>query len=194
MIKTSRQHQSVSAVRKLPLRTPSRANGRQQLLPEVSQTVMAFQTSVLKRYGWPAHSVVEDLEFVAQMLLDGICVHNPDAIIGAEMAATRKQAETQRRRWEGGRFEIFGKYAPALLGRYLTQWRFCYFDRFMDLLIPPLSALVLALTALLVASLWLSPFLSLPLGLALTGVAFYVASGMFETVGRPGRSPDCGRQ
>lgn len=140
---------------------------------------MAFQTSVLKRYGWPAHSVVEDLEFGAQMLLDGICVqYNPDAVVLAEMAATRKQAETQRRRWEGGRYGIFGKYAPALLRKSLSQRRFCYFDGFMDLLIPPLSALFLALGLLLIASLWLCPFMSLPLGFALTGLVFYVASGL----------------
>ena len=140
---------------------------------------MAFQTSVLKNYGWPAHSVVEDLEFGAQMLLDGICVHyNPDAIILAEMATTRKQAETQRQRWEGGRYEIFRKYAPALLRKYLSQWRFCYFDGFMDLLIPPLSALVLTLVVLLTASLWLFPFMTLPLGFAFAGVVFYVVSGL----------------
>ena len=140
---------------------------------------MAFQTSVLKLYGWPAHSVVEDLEFGAQMLLDGICVqYNPDAVVLAEMAVTRKQAETQRRRWEGGRYEIFGKYAPALLRKCLSQRRFCYFDGFMDLLIPPLSALVLALALLLIASLWLCPFMSLPLGFALTGLVFYVVSGL----------------
>lgn len=140
---------------------------------------MAFRTAVLEKYGWPAHSVVEDLEFGAQMLLDGICVqYNPDAVIGAEMAATRKQAETQRRRWEGGRFEIFGKYATALLGKFFTQRRFCFFDGFMDLLIPPLSLQVLALAALLIVSCWLAPFMYLPLALALAAVVVYVASGL----------------
>ncbi len=140
---------------------------------------MAFRTSVLEKYGWPAYSIVEDLEFGARMLLDGTCVHyNPDAIIWAEMAVTRKQAETQRRRWEGGRYEIFGKYAPALLKMWIKQRRFCYFDGFMDLLIPPLSALVLALFILLFTALWLFPSMALPLGFALMGIGFYVVSGL----------------
>jgi len=140
---------------------------------------MAFHVSVLKKYGWPAYSIVEDLEFGAQMLLDGICVHyNPDAVISAEMAVTRKQAETQRRRWEGGRYEIFRKYAPALLRRWISQRRFCYFDGFMDLLIPPLSALILVFIVLLIVALWLFPFMVLPLGIALMGIGFYVLSGL----------------
>lgn len=140
---------------------------------------MAFRVSVLKKYGWPAHSIVEDLEFGAQMLLDGILVHyNPDAVIWAEMAVTRKQAETQRRRWEGGRYEIFRKYAPALLKMWIRQRRFCYLDGFMDLLIPPLSALVLALGILLVGALWLFPFMVVPLVCALLGIGFYVVSGL----------------
>ncbi len=140
---------------------------------------MAFRTALLKRYGWSAFSVVEDLEFGAQLLLDGVRIHyNPDAVLGAEMAASRKQAETQRRRWEGGRFQVFKRYAPALLQRWVSQRRFCYFDGFMDLLIPPLSALVLALAILMVTALWLFPFMAWPLGLALLGIGFYVLSGL----------------
>jgi glucose dehydrogenase len=48
----------------------------------------------------------------------------------------------------------------------------------MDLLIPPLSALFLALGLLLIASRWLCPFMSLPLGFALAGLVCYVASGL----------------
>ena len=140
---------------------------------------MAFCTSILKRYGWPAYSVVEDLEFGTQMLLDGILVHyNPDAVILAEMAVTRKQAETQRRRWEGGRYEIFLRYAPDLLKKWISQRRFCYFDGFMDLLIPPLSALVLTLGVLLVTALIFFPFMAWFLGAAVMGTGFYVVSGL----------------
>lgn len=48
----------------------------------------------------------------------------------------------------------------------------------MDLLIPPLSALVLTLVVLGTASLWLFPFMTLPLGFAFAGVVFYVVSGL----------------
>jgi 1,2-diacylglycerol 3-beta-glucosyltransferase len=86
---------------------------------------MAFRTAILGKYGWPAHSVVEDLEFGALLLLDGILVHfNPDAIVRAEMAATRKQAESQRKRWEGGRLEILGRLAPSLLRAWIARRQF----------------------------------------------------------------------
>ncbi len=140
---------------------------------------MAFRTAVLDTYGWPAYSIVEDLEFGARMLLDGIRVHyNPDAVILAEMAVTRKQAETQRSRWEGGRYGIFRRYAPAFLGMWMRRGRFCYFDGFMDLLIPPLSAMVLAVVILLVLAMAFFPFMALPLALSAAGIGFYVVSGL----------------
>jgi cellulose synthase/poly-beta-1,6-N-acetylglucosamine synthase-like glycosyltransferase len=140
---------------------------------------MAFRAEILKRYGWPAYSVVEDLEFGAIMLLDRIRVqYNPDAIVRAEMAATGKQAESQRRRWEGGRLKVFRKLAPKLFRKWVKERQFCYFDGVMDLLIPPLSAIVLALGILLAASLWISQFIALLLSFAFLGIAFYVASGL----------------
>jgi cellulose synthase/poly-beta-1,6-N-acetylglucosamine synthase-like glycosyltransferase len=140
---------------------------------------MGFRSSVLRKYGWPAYSIVEDLEFGARMLLDGICVHyNPDAVIRAEMAVTRKQAETQRSRWEGGRYEIFRKYAPAFLRMWAASRKFCYFDGFMDLLIPPLSALVLVVVLLLALSLWLFPPAVAPMVLSIASIGLYVVSGL----------------
>ena len=140
---------------------------------------MAFRTETLNKYGWPAYSVVEDLEFGALLLLDGILVHyNPDAVVRAEMAATRTQAESQRKRWEGGRLKVFGKYAPLLLQAWIAKRQFRYFDGFMDLLIPPLSALVLGLGVWFIAALMASSMMAPLLGLALAGVAFYVFSGL----------------
>lgn len=60
---------------------------------------MAFRTSLLQRYGWPCHSIVEDMEFTLRLLQDGISVHyNPDAIIRSEMVTSASSASTQRSR------------------------------------------------------------------------------------------------
>ena len=68
---------------------------------------MAFRTNLLQRYGWPCHSIVEDMEFTLLLLQDGISVHyNPDAVIRSEMVTSGKSASTQRSRWEGGRFML----------------------------------------------------------------------------------------
>jgi 1,2-diacylglycerol 3-beta-glucosyltransferase len=140
---------------------------------------MAFRSEILRRYGWPAHSIVEDLEFGTQLLLGGISVHyNPDAIVCAEMAVTRKQAETQRRRWEGGRLQIFRKYALPLLQIWARRGEFRHFDGFMDLLIPPLSLLVLALGVLLTVAFFAFPFMALLLGFSLGGIVLYVFCGL----------------
>jgi 1,2-diacylglycerol 3-beta-glucosyltransferase len=140
---------------------------------------MAFRAEILKKYGWPAHSVVEDLEFGTFLLLEGISVaYNADAIVRAEMAATRKQAVTQRKRWEGGRLQIFSKYALPLLQAWVRQRQFRYFDGFMDLLIPPLSALVLALGVLFVTALIAFPHMTPYIVFSMLMVVFYVLSGL----------------
>ena len=65
---------------------------------------MAFDTAILKKYGWPAHSVVEDVEFSIMLLEDKVPVHyNPAAIITSEMAVSRAQADGQRRPLGGGK-------------------------------------------------------------------------------------------
>lgn len=140
---------------------------------------MAFRTGMLVRYGWPAHSIVEDLEFSTRLLLDGILVHYlPDAVVYGEMAATRKQAETQRMRWEGGRFQVFARYAQPLLGAWLKKRKMCYFDGFMELLIPPLSLLVVMLGVLLLLTLVFFPAMTPIACCLLLMAAFYVFTGL----------------
>jgi len=141
---------------------------------------MAFKTDILKRYGWSAYSIVEDIEFSMILLKDGILVHyNPDAIVYGEMATEKKQAETQRKRWEGGRFEVFKKYGLPLLRSWAkakTQWQ--YLDGFMELFTPPLSLLVMGQFLFLAVSLMMYPGL-FPLSICcLLGTAFYVFSGL----------------
>lgn len=141
---------------------------------------MAFSPEILKEYGWPANSVVEDLEFTAILVEQGIGVrYNPEAIITSEMAVTREQADGQRKRWEGGRFSLARNMVPRLLAEI---WRGRYRGLFIlaDLLILPLSLLVL----LLLVS-WIATWLFLPSAMVLVTAAscaifFYVASGQFQ--------------
>ncbi|WP_035238083.1 glycosyltransferase family 2 protein [Desulfobacter vibrioformis] len=114
---------------------------------------MAFKTKIVDAYGWPAYSVVEDIEYSLQLLMDGVLVHyNPDAIVYAEMASGARQAGTQRKRWEGGRVMLFKKYLPPLIKAFIKERKSCYFDGIMELLIPPLSLLVMAQTAMFICA------------------------------------------
>ena len=64
---------------------------------------LALRTQLIVQYGWPAFSIVEDIEFSLLLLLDDILVHyNPAAVVYGEMATTGSQASSQRMRWEGG--------------------------------------------------------------------------------------------
>jgi 1,2-diacylglycerol 3-beta-glucosyltransferase len=141
---------------------------------------MAFSPDLLRKYGWPAHSVVEDLEFTVMLLEQGIGVqYNPEAIIASEMAVNREQADGQRRRWEGGRFSLAKAMIPQLVQK-VWQGGFTYIFVLADLLILPLALLVLFL---LVS--WLAAWVYMPSAIAfLIGVSiaitFYVVSGQLQ--------------
>jgi cellulose synthase/poly-beta-1,6-N-acetylglucosamine synthase-like glycosyltransferase len=147
---------------------------------ELNGNGMAFRARLLLDRGWTAHSVVEDIEMSLQLLLDGTMVRfNPDAKVWAEMAASRQQAGPQRRRWEGGRFEIMRMFLPRLIGRFFGTGRVRYLDAFMGLLIPPLSLLVLLQLACLFVAAMLFPAW-LPAVLACMGItALHVFAALF---------------
>lgn len=138
---------------------------------------MGFRREILERYGWPAHSVVEDVEFSLMLLKDRVNIHyNPDAVIRSEMAVRHSQASSQRQRWEGGRFALAKELIPRLAGKCLGG-ELRYFHALMDLAVPPLSLLIMAVMAALVASWLLVPTtLAVPM-ICLAIIIFYVASG-----------------
>ncbi|MBC8412720.1 MAG: glycosyltransferase [Nitrospira sp.] len=139
---------------------------------------MAFRTPILKKYGWPAHSIVEDLEFSLQLLHDGILIHyNPDALVVSEMAIEKKQLQTQRERWEGGRLEIFKKNALCVFKKFAGSGSIKYLDEFMELITPPLSLFLIIQSALFALTL-LHYHAWTPVFIAICAVEiFYVLSG-----------------
>jgi cellulose synthase/poly-beta-1,6-N-acetylglucosamine synthase-like glycosyltransferase len=105
---------------------------------------MAFSTPILERYGWPCHSIVEDLEFTLRLLQDGIAVHyNPDAIVSSEMVTKGKHAASQRSRWEGGRFALVKSMTGPLVRLFANTGNPKFLCAWADLAIPPLGLLVL---------------------------------------------------
>lgn len=142
---------------------------------------MAFRTKLLHRYGWPCHSIVEDIEFTLRLLEDGIDIHyNPDAVIRSEMVTSGKSASSQRSRWEGGRFMLVWKMTGPLLRLFASTGNSRYLYGAAELAIPPLSLLVLFFS--------LGTLGSLLLGQPWTGLAasfwivmvFYVVSGQIQ--------------
>jgi 1,2-diacylglycerol 3-beta-glucosyltransferase len=140
---------------------------------------MAFRAGILKTFGWPAFSVVEDIEYSIRLLHEGVLVHyHPDAAVYGEMAADRRQAGSQRQRWEGGRWRLFRTHAPGLLKAWITWRQIRFLDAFFDLFTPPLALLVIWQVLLLVLSLGAHSGAAPVLLGGLATTAAYVVSGL----------------
>ncbi|HEY6463405.1 MAG TPA: glycosyltransferase family 2 protein, partial [Polyangiaceae bacterium] len=114
---------------------------------------MCFATDLLREVPHDAFSVVEDVEYGVRLGLAGHRVHYAgEAHVYGEMVSSEKSSRSQRARWEGGRFALAKKHAPALLRQALAERNRVLADLAMDLLVPPLSILVAATAAGIVAS------------------------------------------
>lgn len=143
---------------------------------------MMFRSSLLLEHGWPAGSVVEDLEFSIMLAFKGIPVHFvPLATVHGDMPHSHAAASSQRLRWEGGRWQMVRAWLPAALRHALRTPSPLSLDTLLDLATPPLSALVLLqLAYTILAGLLAPPQLPLAIGM-LAATAAHVATGLLQT-------------
>ena len=133
---------------------------------------MAFTRDVLVEVPHEAWSVVEDLEYGIQLGVAGHRVHYvEEAEVLGDMASTEAASRSQRRRWEGGRRAMARTHAVALLRRAWNERSLMLADLALDVLVPPLTTLVLGAGAGLGAS----------LGARALGVPLAVAPWLFGT-------------
>jgi 1,2-diacylglycerol 3-beta-glucosyltransferase len=105
---------------------------------------MAFSRALVEKFGWPCHSLVEDMEYSLLLLQDNINVHyNPDAIVRSDMVTSGKNASSQRNRWEEGRFSLIKNNGMQLLKSYFSTGKMSYIIFFAEMALPPLALLVL---------------------------------------------------
>jgi len=146
---------------------------------------MVLRSDVLAQYGWPAHSVVEDIEFATRLLLDGYqTTYCGNARVSSDMPAGRSEAESQRNRWEAGKVSVVTRHAPLLLRAFLRRRQWRYLDACLDLATPPLSILVFGQGALLVASAFAAPYLFPVFAACAIMTALHVVLGL-RLVGAP---------
>jgi 1,2-diacylglycerol 3-beta-glucosyltransferase len=99
---------------------------------------MCFSRGILQDVPWRAYSLNEDLEYGLILLLNGVSVtFAPEASVHAVMPHNPRHAESQRARWEGGRYEIIRKYTTPLFRQAVTARQWKYFDALVDLVTPP---------------------------------------------------------
>ncbi|MGA9118639.1 MAG: glycosyltransferase family 2 protein [Bacteroidota bacterium] len=104
---------------------------------------MAFSMGVLRRIPWESYSQAEDLEHSLRLALRGVRVaFAPEATVLATMTQDPRLAESQRTRWEMGRFPLMRKYAVKLLIASFRHHSLVMADTLIDLLTPALVNLV----------------------------------------------------
>jgi cellulose synthase/poly-beta-1,6-N-acetylglucosamine synthase-like glycosyltransferase len=112
----------------------------------------ALRASVLDRVPYNAHSIVEDVEFHLDLVLDGVRVHYLDrAHLHGEIAGT----QSQHARWEGGRLQIARRKLPQIF-RLIARGHLRLIEPALDISgLPQAQAIVLLLIALSLPLVWL---------------------------------------
>jgi cellulose synthase/poly-beta-1,6-N-acetylglucosamine synthase-like glycosyltransferase len=145
---------------------------------------MGFALETLRRVPHRSYSLVEDVEYGVQLGLEGIRVaFVGEAEVRGEMVAKSTGSETQRQRWEVGRYRLIRKYVPQLLLRGLKERNAMLFELGMDLLTPPLVNIFFytasgSAIAVVSAAVIGEPWLLIPWGVAIAGLTVYLARGV----------------
>lgn len=100
-------------------------------------TGMCISFPILKRIGWGATSLVEDMEFTMKVLVQGQkTTWNHDAIVYDEKPLTFAQSWKQRKRWAQGHFDVAHRYIPQLLVQGIKTGKFYILDGIIHLIQP----------------------------------------------------------
>jgi len=79
-------------------------------------TGMCFDAEILRKHGWQATCLTEDMEFTMKCMAEGIkTAWAHDAIVYDEKPLTFKQSWNQRKRWAQGQFDVGNRYIPKML-------------------------------------------------------------------------------
>jgi cellulose synthase/poly-beta-1,6-N-acetylglucosamine synthase-like glycosyltransferase len=124
-------------------------------------TGMAFPWSVMTTVNLASGSIVEDMKLGFDLAIAGtppaLC---PSVTVVGPLPPSDDAAKTQRTRWEHGHLQLITHYCPRLFSQALAQRRFDLLAIALDLIIPPLSLLVV---------IWLGMSVAMTLAAALTG-------------------------
>ena len=104
---------------------------------------MCFSRKAFEQVPWIAFSQIEDLEYSLQLLEHGIKMgFVPQATVQTVMPTDPKLAESQRARWEMGRFPLIRQYFRRLLVSAFRLRSLDLFDAWVDLVTPAFVNLV----------------------------------------------------
>ena len=136
----------------------SRARERMRVSCGIRGNGWCVTHTLLRAVPYQAFSLAEDLEYGIDLGLAGFRVAYADeAHSNADMVSGRQIAGKQRQRWESGRFQLIRTKTGALLRAAARQRSRICLDLALDLLVLPLSYIVLNI-ALLAATTGLIQF------------------------------------
>lgn len=166
-------------------RLRGRARTRLGVSTKLNGNGMGFAVAALRAVPYQAFSIAEDLEYGIALVRAGIGIAYADeASISAEMVSQADRAVSQRDRWDGGRATLRRTYAVPLVKEAVRARTLERFDLAMEVLVPPLSAVVALLglwsVAVAVVAFWVAvPLWALSLGaLAWTCLLMHVMRGV----------------
>ena len=109
-------------------------------------TGMAFPWKTIQEAYLANTSIVEDLKLGLDLARTGHApLFCPSAQVTSEFASSTSGQDTQRRRWEQGHIATILQQAPALLGTAISNFNLNLLVLTLDLMVPPLSLLVMLL-------------------------------------------------
>lgn len=147
---------------------------------------VCLSRSLLLRHPWQAYGLTEDYAYYLTLIQHGERVrYVPDAVVLSPMPTTFAQMRSQDVRWESRQLgrqlgEPLWRKAWRLLSSGIGSRDLLRAEAAIELLTPPLSALVFACVAVVAVALWLASPVAVLAGIALTGVlACYVGSALY---------------
>ncbi len=124
-----------------------RGRSRLKLCPILMGTGMCIAREVIEQFGWPACSLVEDVEFTMFLKIHGINVFFAEkARLTVELHTDILSTKRQRLRWDLGKLEIKKRYLRSLIHHAFLYKDISCLDCAMELLLPPFPILFVIIT------------------------------------------------
>jgi cellulose synthase/poly-beta-1,6-N-acetylglucosamine synthase-like glycosyltransferase len=159
-------------------------------------TGMAFPWPLLAKAPLASGHLVEDMQLGLDLARAGAApLFCPRALVTSEFPIAREGVVSQRTRWEHGHLSVIASVAPRLLPRALLTGNGRLLALVLDLMVPPLAALVLVIVVLLAAGLLSWQLGASPVALLLAAAALaLVAAGAIGAWASFGRHVVRGRE
>ncbi|HWI11130.1 MAG TPA: glycosyltransferase family 2 protein [Burkholderiaceae bacterium] len=142
-------------------------------------TGMAFPWALIRGAPLATGHLVEDMQLGLDLAAAGAApLFCPQALVSSVFPSDTAGARAQRTRWEHGHLSVIARTGPRLLLRALARRDAASVALALDLMVPPLAALVLALGALLAIDLawWWFAADARPAGVAAVALALLAAA------------------